>query len=581
MGPVEYLVYTLLFLVLIGLIGIIGYYIYDNIQKNEEYKKELTSDLNTNFVDINKNFDSTSTNIDEINKSNGTKITLLDERLQSSSNLFSSNFADVRYNITGNSNLFSSNFADVRYNIIENSNLFATSNTVVNRNFNTFNTNLNKYFEFDDMATLAEKRKPFNNMNTKLFEYVTSGDHIPMLDLISKTTATAGLKINTDSTNPNNDLEICDKTGQKCFNISSDNDNLYIYPKGTARADAPFKIVAATAGGKAYANINGSAGSLTSSPSPAASGATANAGKISASPSSLTTAISFTTTGAGYIGHNTTISYTGGGGGIGLEIGDIVYNSSGGIASATIKNSGSGYTETPIALIAIPGALSAGTTPVQKPVTFYATGTSSSTALATFTLATVLATGAIYSSLPLITPLDNGYYSSPTVTSGSVTSSIVSITNNSVQATATVVTTAGAVTSITITNPLDNGFYIQENAIIESIGNGTVTITKENFAQNNFTYTKVITDGVWNSITVINGGSGFPAGTLLTPLTVKLSAPETAVAATITPTITKGSITSLTLTTAGSKYYKPTISVPPIHLVTPAAATMPTLYKLS
>ena len=583
MGPVEYLVYTILFIVLIGLIGIIGYFIYDNFQKNEEYKKDLTSDLNTNFVDINKNFDSTTTNIEKIHKSNGTKINLLDERIVNSSNLFTSNIADLRYNITGNSNILT-NY------ITTNDNLFSSSNIAVNRNFYTFNSNLNKYFEFNNNAT---PRTPFDNMNKKLFEHVTFGNHIPMLDLISKTTATAGLKINTDSADSNNDLEICDKTGQKCFNISSDNDNLYIYPKGTARADAPFKIVAATTGGKAYASINGAVapgadgagvgGAVNGAVDPGAGGAGvagANAGKISASLSSLTTAISFTTKGAGYIGHNATISYTGGDG-TGLEIGDLVYNSSGGIESATIKNSGTGYTQTPIVLIAIPGALSAGTTPTQNPVRFYTNGTSSSAASPTFTLATVPTTGAIASSLPLVTPSDNGYYSSPTVTSGGVPSSIVTITNNPVSATATVVTTAGAVTSITITNPLDNGFYIQENATIESIGNGTVTITKEKFAENNFTYSKVITAGVWVSISVTNGGSGFPAGSPQTPLTVTLSAPETAVTATITPSITKGSITSLTLITAGSKYYKPSISVSSAHLVTPSAATVPLLYKLS
>ena len=562
MGPVEYLVYTILFIVLIGLIGIIGYFIYDNFQKNEEYKKDLTSDLNTNFVDINKNFDSTTTNIEKIHKSNGTKINLLDERIVNSSNLFTSNIADLRYNITGNSNILT-NY------ITTNDNLFSSSNIAVNRNFYTFNSNLNKYFEFNNNAT---PRTPFDNMNKKLFEHVTFGNHIPMLDLISKTTATAGLKINTDPATPNNDLEICDKTGQKCFNISSDNDNLYIYPKGTARADAPFKIVAATTGGKAYASINGAV-------APGADGAGvggavngANTGKISASLLSLTTAISFTTTGAGYIGHNATITYTGGGGGTGLEIGDLVYTETGGIASATIKNSGTGYTGVPpIVLIA------GGTTPTQNPVRFYTTGT---TPAPTFTLATVQATGAIASSLPLVTD-NNGYYSSPTKLVGNVPTSIVTITNNPVSATATVVTTAGAVTSITITNPLDNGFYIQENATIESIGNGTVTITKEKFAEKNFTYSKVITAGVWVSISVTNGGSGFPAGSPQTPLTVTLSAPETAVTATITPSITKGSITSLTLTTAGSKYYKPTISVSSTHLVTPVAAAMPTLYNLS
>ena len=567
MGPVEYLVYTLLFLVLIGLIGIIGYYIYDNFQKNEEYKKDLTSDLNTNFVDINKNFDSTSANIVELHESNGKKINLLDERLLYSSNLFASNFADVRYNIT------------------ENSNLFATSNTVVKGNFNTFNTNLNKYFEFNNNAT---PRTPFDNMNKKLFEHVTFGNHIPMLDLISKTTATAGLKINTDPAIPNNDLEICDKTGQKCFNISSDNDNLYIYPKGTARADAPFKIVAAagTPGSKAYASINGAVASGGPGADGGAGGAVAgaNAGKISASLSSLTTAISFTTTGAttgaGYIGHNATITYTGGGG-TGLEIGDIVYTETGGIASATIKNSGTGYTQPPIVLIA------GGTTPTQNPVRFYAiasaTASTAATAVSSFTLATVPDTGAIASSLPLVTP-NNGYYSSPTKLVNNVQTSIVTITNNPIRANATAVTNStGVVQSITITNDTDNGFYYNGATTNDPTNATIVSIGGTNLEGKNITYTKTIENGIWKTITNISGAgnTGFTASQQSLP--VVLSDPEqpSAGIATITPSITKGSITSLTLTSAGSKYYKPTISVSSANLVTPVAAAMPTLHKLS
>jgi len=582
MGPVEYLVYTLLFLVLIGLIGIIGYYIYDNFQKNEEYKKDLTSDLNTNFVDINKNFDSTSANIVELHESNGKKINLLDERLLYSSNLFTSNFADLRFNIVGNSNLFTSNFADARYNITENSNLFATSNTVVKSNFNTFNTNLNKYFEFNNNAT---PRTPFDNMNKKLFEHVTFGNHIPMLDLISKTTATAGLKINTDPAIPNNDLEICDKTGQKCFNISSDNDNLYIYPKGTARTDAPFKIVAAagTPGSKAYASINGAvapsgAGDAGGAGGAVAGGAVAgaNAGKISASSSTLTTAITFATKGAGYIGHNAAISYSGGGG-TGLEIGDLVYDSSGGIESATIKNSGTGYTSPPTVTIA------GGTAPTSSPVRFYAiassTASTAATAVPSFTLATVPNTGAIASSLPLVTP-NNGYYSSPTKLVNNVPTSIVTITNNPIRAIATAVTNStGVVQSITITNDTDNGFYYSDtttNATIVSIG-GT------NLEGKNITYTKTIENGIWKTITNFSGAgnTGFTASQQ--SLAVVLSDPEqpsTGIAK-IIPSITNGSIISLTLDPAGSKYYKPTISVSPTHLVTPVAAAMPTLHKLS
>jgi len=423
-------------------------------------------------------------------------------------------------------------------------------------------------------------------MNKKLFEHVTFGNHIPMLDLISKTTATAGLKINTDPATPNNDLEICDKTGQKCFNISSDNDNLYIYPKGTARADAPFKIVAAagTPGSKAYASIT-VAPSADGGGGGSAGGGGANTGKISTSSSSLTTAITFATKGTGYIGHNAAISYSGGGGGSGFAIGNIMYDSSGGIESATITNSGTGYTSPPTVTIA------GGTAPTSSPVRFYATASTAATAVSSFTLATVPDTGAIASSLPLVTP-NNGYYSSPTKLVNNVQTSIVTIANNSKRAGAVASTDAnGFVTSITIKNlmqdgsintaanlELDNGYYIAGNVRIVSI-NGV------NFGTNLEFDATVNSSGTLTAITPKNNlgataWTGFGSASQ-NNLVVILSAPETADIATITPSITNGSITSLTLDPVGSKYYKPTISVSNANLVTPGAATMPALHKLS
>ena len=570
MGPVEYLIYTILFIVLIGLIGIIGYFIYDNFQKNEEYKKDLTKDLNTNFVDINKNFDSTTTNMDKIYKSNGKKINLLDERLEYSSNLFASNFADVRYNIAGNSNLFASNFADVRYNITGNSNLFATSNVVVNRNFDTFNTNLNKYFVFNDNAISTTSRTPFNNMNTKLFEYVTSGEHIPMLDLIRKTTATAGLKINTDSTNPNNDLEICNKDGNNCFNISSDNvsDTLYIYKKGTVRANAPFKIVNGvvdTSGGSSGGSSGGGSIQLTPAPS-------ANAGKISTSSSSLLSAINFTTPapgtgGAGYIGHPTAPSLNiSGGVGTGLAIDTFIYDDNGRITGATIKNNGLNYTGVPT--ITIPAPLPS------KEIQFTGSISTNSTGQIT--------------TLPNITALDNGYYKPSTV---------INITNNSRRAGAIASTDASSIVkaitiknltsqltnSIDMTNaPLDNGFYNTDVRIISING-----IPFQDNLQFDATFSTTAPFGTLLTITPRNN-SGATAwtgygGQSQDNLVVVISEPVTEVAATINSTITNGSIASIALApnSVGSKYYKPTISVSSTHLVTPVAATMPTLYKLS
>ena len=65
----------------------------------------------------------------------------------------------------------------------------------------------------------------YNDANNKIFEYITTDANGSKLDLITKTTATAGLKINSDA---GKELEICNSVGSKCFNIFSDDEGLYI-----------------------------------------------------------------------------------------------------------------------------------------------------------------------------------------------------------------------------------------------------------------------------------------------------------------------------------------------------------------
>jgi hypothetical protein len=79
---------------------------------------------------------------------------------------------------------------------------------------------VNKYFSFNNNLNTA-----YNDANNKIFEYRTTDANGSKLDLITKTTATAGLKINSDE---GNELEICNSTGSKCFNILSKDNNLYI-----------------------------------------------------------------------------------------------------------------------------------------------------------------------------------------------------------------------------------------------------------------------------------------------------------------------------------------------------------------
>ena len=209
----EFVIYSLLFLVLIAFIGIIGYIIYDNYT----YKDNLTTDLNTNFVDINQNFHSTSNIMRRLDKKHISNYNELDRRIYDTSNLLdrriydTSNLLDRRIDYT--SNLF-----DRR--IDSTSNLLHINST---KRFDTFGYNMNKYFAFSNTNTA----NAFDVTNRKIFEYSTLPTDInSRLELITKTTAKAGLKINSDS---NNAFEVCNSGGTNCFNMYGNDKDLYIY----------------------------------------------------------------------------------------------------------------------------------------------------------------------------------------------------------------------------------------------------------------------------------------------------------------------------------------------------------------
>ena len=213
MEAIEYFIYTLLFLVLIAFIGVIGYIIYDNYT----YKNNLTSDLNTNFLDINQNFNSTSNIIRRLHIKHTSNYNVLDERIASTNADLTQKIGTVNSAYMTSSNVFDNNISDIYSKNTINSNLLTNK-------IDTFGYNMNKYFSFNNTAN-----KPYNDTNNKIFEYRTlSSDTASRLDLITKTTASAGIKVNSDS---NNGLEICNKAGTNCFNMYGDDDNLYIYGK--------------------------------------------------------------------------------------------------------------------------------------------------------------------------------------------------------------------------------------------------------------------------------------------------------------------------------------------------------------
>jgi hypothetical protein len=226
METAEYIIYTLLVIVLLAFIGFIGYVIYDNYN----YKDNLTTDLNTNFKDINRNFTSTSNVINQSYNTHTSNLNALSDNLRNSSNVFVKDISDLNY----------------KYNVVASSNI-DTSN-ISFKNIDTFNYNLNKYFTFKETD-----KKSYSDANNKLFEYRTDalGDG-SRLELMTKTFATSGLQLNTIT---GKELGICNKDGANCFNVVNTADSLYIYKAGAGKKDiyiggaegtgatAPLKIV--------------------------------------------------------------------------------------------------------------------------------------------------------------------------------------------------------------------------------------------------------------------------------------------------------------------------------------------------
>jgi len=537
MDAIEFIIYTILLFVLIAFIGVLGYIIYDNYT----YKKDLKLDLNTNFKDINYNFYSTSNIINKLHGKQTNNFNIVNEKVDNNSNIFSNNISDINYKLSGNSNLFSNNISDINYKLSGNSNLFSN-------NIGTFSNNLNKYFLFN-----IDNTSKYGDANKKIFEYTTAGSDTSKLNLITKTTATAGLKINSEA---DKELEICNRMGNNCYNILNNDNGLFIYKKDGANniyiggkdataTSAPFKIVDGTV------SING---------------VTSGVGEISATSGTKTWDISFTgaSGGKGYTGHvqNPTLTITGGAGS-GLQIGNFTYSAvDGSITGAQITTHGTGYTSVPSITF---------TAPVSKAITFNTTPTSTPTVI------TEPSSGAL-KTLPSIssTTTDNGYYKDTTS---------VTIINNSRKAGAIAQTDAAGIMTITIKNivngnvvldnsSLDNGFYVASNVRISSIAG----VSASELNNINLKLNATVTDGVLTAIAPSASWGSFTASQ--TDLSVVLSNPETPTAAIIAPVLNqKGTITSLTLTTAGSKYYKPTITVNDSNLVTPQNATF-TLYKL-
>jgi hypothetical protein len=349
METAEYIIYTLLVIVLLAFIGFIGYVIYDNYN----YKDNLTSDLNTNFKDINRNFNSTSNVINQSYNTHTSNLNLLSDNLRNSSNVFVKDIRDLNY----------------KYNVVASSNI-DTSN-ISFKNIDTFNYNLNKYFTFKETD-----KKSYSDANNKLFEYRTDalGDG-SRLELMTKTFATSGLQLNTIT---GKELGICNKDGANCFNVVNTADSLYIYKAGAGKKDiyiggaegtgatAPLKIVDGKVHITGELHINGTkydpatfatSGHSNQQPlAPTDATATAELGTIGK--------VGFAevyTKGSGY-GSTKPEVVINGGGGSGATAEAVLGSgtTAGQVESITITNGGSGYTSAPTITIAAPPTATGG-----------------------------------------------------------------------------------------------------------------------------------------------------------------------------------------------------------------------------
>jgi hypothetical protein len=186
---------------------------------------------------------------------------------------------------------------------------------------------------------------------------------------------------------------------------------------------------------------------------------------------------------------------------------------------------------------------------------------------ATFGAVPFTASTGVITGVPTITnATTNGFYNGTNFTIGFV--------NNRSPAFATASTNAtGGFTNITITNPTTNGYYGTDAPPTILSFDGSAPLTGSGL-----TFTPAYTNGSLSSITINTAGSGYGNNKVNAPLGLQI--PADPVPATITgKTITEGRLTGLTLGIGGSKYRNPTISIT-AGLETPVQGAYASVFKI-
>jgi len=194
MDIIGSLIYLFLIIVFICSLGVIAYIVYDYYNYKKDATSKIESTINNLSINTNK--------IDDITKN--------------SSNL-GINFESLTKVVTNNDLLVNSMDSTIKTN---------TSNIV------TFDANLKNFFNFSENGS---------NINNGLFEYyMFSGNTDKNLELINKTTAIAGMTINTDAST--NAFNICDSSNKlNCIKMNNINGNFMISPSNNYTSNIYFK----------------------------------------------------------------------------------------------------------------------------------------------------------------------------------------------------------------------------------------------------------------------------------------------------------------------------------------------------
>ena len=204
MEVANLLIYMILIIVLVSLIGVSGWLLYDY----NNLKTQLTGDFKT----ISNRFSTHKTK---------------DNTLESGLNTNTSNITSTKTELTDS-------IEAVKKDLTESVDAINVKTDKHDANFSTFNDNLNKYFTF------GTEDSGINSADNKIYSYITDDssliDNDKKLKLIHNTIIASELTIDGGAklkTNSDKKLKVCDISGDSCFDIYKNANDLIIKTPGS------------------------------------------------------------------------------------------------------------------------------------------------------------------------------------------------------------------------------------------------------------------------------------------------------------------------------------------------------------